>query len=56
MNFLENKVMNIPSAFIPLQSSATQSSSETSEAGAPTKEVGEITDNGEVAQEGNGDD
>lgn len=57
MNFLENEVMNIPSTFIPLQSSATQSSSgETSEAGAPTKEVGEITDNGEVAQEGNGDD
>ena len=54
MNFLENDVLDIKSKFIPLQSSATQSSDgagATDEGGAPKKEVGEITESGEQNRE-----
>lgn len=49
MNFLENKVLNIKNDFIPLQSSATQSSSENDggdEGGAPRKDADNLTESG----------
>lgn len=54
MHFLENSIMGIPDKFVPLSSSATQSTKaadSNGEAGAPTKDLGEISDNGEIAQE-----
>lgn len=51
MNFLEQDVLNLTDRFKPLHSSATQSG----DAGAPTKGLGEISDNGEIAREGTGD-
>lgn len=57
MNFLENDVLGLKSLLIPLQSSSTLSSnSENSEAatdegGAPTKEIGEVSDSREVNSE-----
>lgn len=56
MNFLENEVMDIPNTFIPLKSSATQSSDSSDGAGAPKKDIGDISDNGEISQEGTGDE
>lgn len=51
MNFLENDVLGIKDKFIPLKSSATQSSSDInseasagSEGGAPKKDIGEVSD------------
>lgn len=46
MNFLENDVLGLKQKLIPLQSSATQSSSDaaTDEGGAPVKEAGDAAD------------
>lgn len=47
MNFLENKVLNIKEDFVPLKSSATQSSSDSDgEAGAPRKDADDLTESG----------
>lgn len=52
MNFLENEILDIKSTFIPLQSSATQSSSAaTDEGGSPEKDAEELTDSGEQSRE-----
>ena len=53
MNFLEDDVLDIKRRFVPLQSSNTQSSSSAAdnEAGRPKSDVGELSDNGEIAQE-----
>lgn len=48
MHYLENQIMGIPDKFVPLQSSATQSSSE---AGAPKKDSGDLSDDGEASRE-----
>ena len=50
MNYLENEILDIKSTFIPLQSSATQSSS-ASEGGAPEKELTELSESGESSRE-----
>lgn len=53
MNFLEDDVLGLKARFIPLRSSATMSSGE---AGAPTKDIGELSDSGEQSREtGDGD-
>jgi len=57
MNFLEDEVLGIKQRFVPLQSSATQSSNpdsstSNSEGGRPESEIGELTDAGEKAKEG----
>lgn len=46
MNFLENEVLNIKSSFIPLKSSSTQSSSDSSEGGAPRKDGNDLSESG----------
>ena len=57
MSYLENTILELPKMFIPLQSSSQMSSNDlekkgaTDEGGAPTKEVGEITESGEENQE-----
>ena len=54
MNFLENDVLDIKSTFIPLQSSATQSSEgngSTEDGGAPQKEIDELSPSGEQNRE-----
>ena len=52
MNFLENEVLNIKRLFIPLQSSATQSSGgATEEGGAPEKGIDELSESGEQNRE-----
>ena len=57
MNFLENDVLKIKDTFIPLQSSATQSTSATDseaatdEGGAPEKSIDELSDKGEETRE-----
>lgn len=56
MSFLENTVLNLNQRFVPLQSSSTQSStngvsSTTDEGGAPTKDVGEVSDSREQNRE-----
>ena len=61
MSFLENDVLNLTERFVPLQSSSTQSAASsdgngaTDEGGAPTKDVGGLTDSGEQSRE-DGDD
>lgn len=59
MSFLENKVLELPTLFKPLQNSAQMSSDSTStsdnQAGAPQKEIGDLTDSGEQSRE-DGDD
>lgn len=61
MSFLENDVLNLTERFVPLQSSSTQSAASsdgngaTDEGGAPTKNVGDLTDSGEQSRE-DGDD
>lgn len=52
MNFLEDTVLGIKGRFIPLQSSATQSSGLT-DVGRPTSDIGELTDSGEQSREQN---
>lgn len=51
MNFLEDDVLKIKGRFIPLQSSATQSSGLSDGAGRPNKDVGDLSDSGELSQE-----
>lgn len=57
MSFLEGDVLGLQNMFKPLRSSTQMSSSElesngaTDEGGAPTKDVGEITDSGEQSAE-----
>lgn len=57
MNFLENDVLDLKSSLVPLQSSSTLSSNPvdseaaTDEGGAPTKEIGEVSDSREVNSE-----
>lgn len=50
MNFLEEDVLQLSDKFKPLQSSYTQSGSESKE-GAPEKDTTEITDDGEASKE-----
>lgn len=50
MNFLEDDVLGIKNRFVPLQSSSTLSSS-SGESGRPSLEIGDLSDNGEIAQE-----
>ncbi len=53
MNLLEDGVLDLKSRFMPLRSSATMSSEE---AGAPEKDIGDLTDSGESSREtGDGD-
>ena len=53
MNFLEDRVLGLKDRFTPLMSSATMSSSD---AGAPQKDIGELSDAGEISREsGDGD-
>lgn len=52
MNYLENDVLGLKLDFVPLQSSNTMSSAESAgEAGAPQKDVDELTDSGEATRE-----
>ena len=57
MSYLEGKVLGLQDLFRPIQSSTQMSSSNlesnaaTDDGGAPTKEVGEITESGEQNQE-----
>ena len=57
MSFLEGQVLGLQKMFVPLQSSSQMSSEDidskaaTEEGGAPTKDVGEISDSGEQNQE-----
>ena len=52
MNFLEDSVLNIKSRFVPLQSSATQSSNATGgDPGRQSLDIGELTDAGEISRE-----
>jgi hypothetical protein len=57
MSFLEGTVLKLQDMFRPIQSSSQMSASDldskaaTDEGGAPTKEVGEITESGEQNQE-----
>lgn len=57
MSYLESSVLNLQDIFRPIQSSSQMSSSDlesnaaTDEGGAPTKEVGEISESGEQNQE-----
>ena len=46
LNYLENDILDLPSKFIPLQTSYTQSGS-----GRPTKDPDDLTDNGEKSKE-----
>lgn len=59
MSFLENKVLELPKLFTPLQSSAQMSSGDsngaTDEGGAHEKDIGELSDSGEQSRE-DGDD
>lgn len=51
MNFLENEVLGLKEKLVPLKSSATQSGESkgaTDEGGAPTKDIGELSDSREV--------
>lgn len=57
MSFLEGKVLQLQDLFRPIQSSAQMSSTDldgngaTDEGGAPTKDIGELTDSGEQSSE-----
>lgn len=61
MSFLEGKVLNLPDLFRPIQSSTQMSPSDldgkgaTDEGGAPTKDIGELTDSGEQSSENKDD-
>lgn len=59
MNFLEDNVLGLKKRFIPLKSSSTMSSDSPTdgEAGAPEKDIGELSDSGEQSREtDDGDD
>ena len=49
LNFLENDVLDLKNKFIPVSTSHTQSGSDTG--GAPTKDDGEISDDGESSRD-----
>lgn len=51
LNYLEDTMLHIKERFMPLRSTNTMSSDTNGEAGRPSEELGEISDNGEVAQE-----
>ena len=55
MNFLENDILGLTERFKPLRSSTQQSASSTGgatdEGGAPSKDIGELTDKGEESRE-----
>ncbi len=52
MNFLEDDVLGLKEKFTPLRSSSTMSSSDSNgEAGAPEKDIGELSDAGESSRE-----
>lgn len=56
MSYLENDVLGLTDMFKPLQMSSTLSASQdskgaTDEGGAPTKDIGELSDSGEKSQE-----
>lgn len=61
MSFLEGSVLKLPDLFRPLRNSSQMSSADldsnaaTDEGGAPTKDIGELTDSGEQSRE-DGDD
>ena len=51
MNYLENDILGLIDKFRPLRSSATQTDSEGGESGAPEKDIGDLSDSGEVSRE-----
>lgn len=57
MSFLETTVLGLPQMFVPIQSSSQMSSEAlnskgaTDEGGAPTKDIGELSDSGEQTSE-----
>lgn len=53
MNFLEDDVLGLKARFEPLRSSSTMSSTSNdgNGAGAPTKDIGDLSDAGEISQE-----
>lgn len=51
MAFLENEVLKLPETLIPLRNSAQLSSDGEDEGGAPTKDIGELSDSGEESSE-----
>ncbi len=61
MSFLEGQVLGLQDIFRPIQSSSQMSSSDlenkgaTEEGGAPTKDIGELTDSGEQSAENKDD-
>lgn len=63
MSFLEGEVLGLPDMFKPIQSSTQMSGTNNSdstnpdddEGGAPTKDIGELTDSGEQTQEDGSD-
>lgn len=57
MSFLENDLLGLIDRFRPLQSSTTQSSNGQGGSGAPQKEIGDLSDSGELSREtDDGDD
>ena len=61
MSFLETEVLGLQDMFKPLVSSTQMSSADldseaaTDEGGAPRKDIGELTDSGEIASENSGE-
>ena len=51
LNFLEEECLQLSNKFVPLQSSHTQNGDPSSEAGAPTKDSDELTDDGEASRD-----
>lgn len=51
MSFLETDVLKLHEMFKPLQNSSQLSASDSDEVGAPTKDIGEISDSGEANRE-----
>lgn len=59
MNFLEDKVLGLKARFEPLRSSSTMGSgngTDNNEGGAPTKDIGDLSDSGEISRENNDGD
>lgn len=55
MSFLENNVLGLSQMFVPLQNAANTSSDNMENRGAPTKDIGELTDSGEQTREDSDD-
>lgn len=55
MSYLETTILNLQGMFKPLKSSSTMSASEDESPGAPTKDIGELTDSGEQTREDSDD-